>query len=245
MADMEFGLATYGLGYVAGVLSTLSPCVLPLIPIVLAGAASEHRWGAAALTAGLALSFTAMGMFVATIGVSIGLDTELLRRFSAWLLMAAGSMLLVPALQRRLVTATAGVANAGQIWLSGLDVDGLRGQFVVGIVLGATWSPCVGPTLGAAVALAAQGRDLGKIALLMAGFGLGAGTPMILLGTLSRATLTTLRGRLLSAGKLGKPALGTVILMLGVLTLTRSDKFLETWVVNWLPAWLVDLTTRF
>ena len=159
---MEFGLGTYGLGYVAGVLSTLSPCVLPLLPIVLAGAASAHRWGAAALTAGLALSFTAMGMFVATVGVSIGLDAEVLRRISAWLLVAAGGLLLLPALQQRFVMVTAGIANVGQSWLSGLDVGGLRGQFFVGLVLGTIWSPCAGPTLGAAIALAAQGRDCGQ-----------------------------------------------------------------------------------
>jgi len=242
---MEFGLGTYGLGYVAGVLSTLSPCVLPLLPIVLAGAASAHRWGAAALTAGLALSFTAMGMFVATVGVSIGLDAEVLRRISAWLLVAAGGLLLLPALQQRFVMVTAGVANVGQSWLSGLDVGGLRGQFFVGLVLGTIWSPCAGPTLGAAIALAAQGRDLGKIALLMIVFGLGAGTPMMLLGMLSNATLAKLRGRLLSAGRLGKPALGAILVVLGVMTLTRADQHLETWVVNWLPAWAVELTTRF
>lgn len=242
---MEFGLGTYALGYMAGVLSTLSPCVLPLLPIVLAGAASAHRWGAVALTAGLALSFTAMGMFVATVGVSVGLDAEVLRRFSAWLLVAMGGMLLLPALQQRFVMATAGVADAGQTWLSGLDTDGLRGQFIVGVVLGTVWSPCAGPTLGAAIALAAQGRDLGKIALLMVVFGLGAGTPLMLLGMLSKTTLAKLRGRLLSAGKLGKPVLGALLVMLGVMTLSRGDQHLETWLVNWLPAWLVDLTTRF
>lgn len=107
------------------------------------------------------------------------------------------------------------------------------------------WSPCAGPTLGAAIALAAQWRDLGKIALLMTVFGLGAGTPMLLLGALSKVTLAKLRGRLLPAGNMGKPVLGIMIVMLGVLTLTRGDQHLETWMVAWLPAWLVDLTTRF
>ena len=242
---MEFGPGTFGVGYMAGILSTLSPCVLPLLPIVLAGAASVHRWGAATLTAGLALSFAAMGVFVATVGVSIGLDAEVLRHFSAWLLAAAGGMLLLPALQQRLIAATAGVANAGQAWLSSLDVGRLRGQFIVGLVLGTIWSPCAGPTLGAAIALAAQGRDLGKIALLMTVFGVGAGTPLILLGALSRTALAKLRGGLLSAGKLGKPVLGVILMMLGAMTLTRGDQHLETWMVNWLPTWLVDLTTRF
>ena len=62
------------LAFLAGVLSTLSPCVLPLLPLVLSAAVSEHRFGPAALAAGLAASFVAIGLFVATIGFSIGLD---------------------------------------------------------------------------------------------------------------------------------------------------------------------------
>ena len=50
---MNFGPSTYGLGLLAGALSTLSPCVLPLVPVLLATAASAHRWGALALGAGL------------------------------------------------------------------------------------------------------------------------------------------------------------------------------------------------
>ena len=63
-----------GLALLAGVLSTLSPCVLPILPMVLGAAVSEHRFGPAALAAGLTLSFVAIGLFVATIGFSLGLD---------------------------------------------------------------------------------------------------------------------------------------------------------------------------
>ncbi len=62
-----------------GVLSVLSPCVLPLLPIVLGAAAAEHRWAPAALALGVALSFTALGLFVATIGFALGLDADFFR----------------------------------------------------------------------------------------------------------------------------------------------------------------------
>ena len=68
---MNFGPTTYGLGLLAGALSTLSPCVLPLVPVLLAAAVSAHRWGALALGAGLALSFTLVGLFLATLGASL------------------------------------------------------------------------------------------------------------------------------------------------------------------------------
>src|SRR3954471_2181061 len=97
---MEF--AAPGLAFLAGLLSILSPCVLPLLPVVLGAAVSEHRLGPVALAAGLALSFLVLGLFVATIGLSLGLDSELFRNIGAVLLIAVGIVLAVPSLQARL-----------------------------------------------------------------------------------------------------------------------------------------------
>ncbi|MFH1553757.1 MAG: cytochrome c biogenesis protein CcdA, partial [Pseudomonadota bacterium] len=90
------------LAFLAGILSTLSPCVLPILPLVLGAAASQHRLGPVALAGGLALSFVTIGLFVATIGFSIGLDAGVFRAVAAVLLMAVGLVLLVPIFQARL-----------------------------------------------------------------------------------------------------------------------------------------------
>src|SRR6266851_3664265 len=82
----------------AGVLSTLSPCVLPILPIVLGAAMARHRGGPAALAAGVAMSFTGIGIFVATVGFSLGIDTGLLRGVAAALLVGFGLVMLVPRL---------------------------------------------------------------------------------------------------------------------------------------------------
>lgn len=242
---MEFGIGTYGLGYVAGVLSTLSPCVLPLLPIVLGSAIAAHRFGALALTAGLMLSFTAVGIFVATLGASLGLDEAVFRSIAAVFLIATGATLMSSMLQARFAAAAAGVSNGGATLLSKIRLDGLPGQFAVGLVLGLVWSPCVGPTMGAAITLAAQGRDLARIALLMAIFGLGAGTPMVLLGALSRSAIARFRGKLMSAGSRGKFMFGAIMLLLGMFTLTGVDKNLEGLMLQLSPVWLIDLNTRF
>jgi cytochrome c biogenesis protein CcdA len=136
--------------FLAGVLSTLSPCVLPLLPLVLGAAVSEHRLGLAALAAGLALSFVAIGLFVATIGFSMGLDAGIFRGVAALLLLAVGLVLMVPRLQAQLALAGGPVSGWTDRRLGDLVATGLKGQFVVGLLLGAVWSPCVGPTLGAA-----------------------------------------------------------------------------------------------
>ncbi len=98
-------VATLGLAFLAGILSVLSPCVLPLLPLVLGAAASEHRLGPAALAAGLALSFVVIGLFVATVGFAIGLDTDVFRTVAAILLVLVGLVLMVPAVQTRLAVA--------------------------------------------------------------------------------------------------------------------------------------------
>lgn len=210
--------------FLAGILSTLSPCVLPLLPIVLGAAVGEHRFGPAALAAGLAISFVSIGMFVATIGYGIGLDAGFFRVFGAVLLMGIGAILLVPRLQTGFATAAGPVSGWAESRVGGFETTGLKGQFALGLLLGAVWSPCVGPTLGAASVLAAQGENLGQVALVMAAFGVGAAAPLLLLGLLSRETLLRWRNRLMEAGKGGKMLLGGLLVALGLLIVSGLDK---------------------
>ncbi|GJD96749.1 Protein DipZ [Methylobacterium iners] len=234
-----------GLAFLAGLLSVLSPCVLPLLPIVLGAAASEHRLGPAALAAGLALAFVAVGLFVATVGFAIGLDSDVFRRGSALLLLALGLVLLIPAAQTRLAVAAGPVSHWTEARFGGFSPTGLPGQFGVGLLLGAVWSPCVGPTLGAASLLAAQGRDLGAVAATMLLFGLGAALPLVFLGMLSRATMLRWRHRMMGLGAGFKAALGLVLVVTGLAVVLGYDKAVEAVLVEASPDWLTRLTTRF
>ena len=237
-------LASSLLALAAGGLSVLSPCVLPVLPLVLGAAVSQHRYGPAALAAGLALSFVAVGLFVATIGFSIGLDASLFRTLAAVLMLAAGVVLLVPRLQTQLAVAGGPLSNWTEQRFGGTSGKGLGGQFSVGLLLGAVWSPCVGPTLGAASILAAQGRDLGQVAFTMVMFGVGAALPLLLLGMLSRKAIMGMRDRLMRAGKAGKMALGAVLVTIGILIVSGLDRNLESFLVAVSPEWLTHLTTR-
>ena len=238
-------IGTLGLAFLAGCLSILSPCVLPLVPIVLGAAASERRFGPIALATGLALSFTAIGLFVATIGFAIGLDQDVVRALGAVLLIALGFVLLLPSLQAQLATAAGPLSNWVEDRFGGFDAGGLGGQFSLGLLLGAVWGPCVGPTLGAASVLAAQGKDLIQVALTMLVFGIGAAVPLVLLGLASREAMMHWRGRLVGTGKVGKTALGTLLILFGMLIVTGLDKRSETLLVAISPAWLTNLTTQF
>jgi len=238
-------IGTLGLALVAGVLSILSPCVLPLLPIVLGTAQSEHRLGPVALAAGLAVSFTVIGLFVATIGFAIGLDTDVFRAISAFLLIAIGMVLLVPRLQAQFAVAASPVGAWVDDRFGGFTATSLWGQFGLGLLLGAVWAPCVGPTLGAASLLAAKGDNLGQVALTMLAFGIGAALPLMALGFVSREAMMRWRGRLMEAGKGGKMLLGALLVAVGLLVATGADKRLETFLVDASPDWLTNLTTRY
>jgi len=241
----DIGLGAYGLGLLAGLLSTLSPCVLPILPILLGSASAAHPRAPLALAAGLALSYAVIGTALAWAGSSIAIDAAALRLMGAAILGGLGLVLLSSPLQRRFAAATSGIGHAGNALLSRWDLGGMHGQFVVGLALGVVWSPCVGPTLGGAIVLASQGSHLPQVALLMAVFGVGAAAPVLLLAHLSRATLMKSRGNLLQAGKVGKALLGAIMTTVAVLILTGADKPLESWLVEASPAWLTSLTTRF
>jgi len=236
--------ATPALALLAGVLTALSPCVLPLLPIVLGTAASQHRFGPAALALGLALSFTAVGLFVATIGFAMGFDTGVFRIVSAILLIGVGLVLLVPRLQEQFALAAAPVSNWAGSYADNFTPGGLAGQFGLGLLLGAVWSPCVGPTLGAASVLAAKGEDLVQVALIMLAFGIGAALPLMLIGILSREAMMRWRGKLMETGKAGKTLLGLVLIAVGLMVATNFDKRLEAILVDASPDWLTQLTTR-
>jgi cytochrome c-type biogenesis protein len=237
------GLGTLVLSYAAGALSTLSPCVLPLLPIILFSVLQQSAWGPLALGAGLAASFSAIGVFTASIGFNIGLDGSVLRLVIAVFLVATGIVLLVPAAQARLAMVSGPIVAGGQAMLDRLQPSGLGGQFLLGVALGAIWTPCTGPTLGAAIGLAAQSESLAKAAVIMAVFSLGAVTPILIIAYGSRQAVFARRDRLMNVSRVAKPLIGYTLLIVGLLVLTGLDKRVETVLTDAMPDWLLNITT--
>ncbi len=238
-------MTALALAFVAGILSILSPCVLPLVPIVLGAAVTAHPLGAVALAGGLALSFTGLGLLLALVGFGLGIDAGTFRLAAAVIMVVLGAILVVPSWQARLAGAGSPVSAWADRHFGGFAASGLAGQFAIGLLLGAVWSPCVGPTLGAASLLASQGQDLPRVALTMVMFGIGAGLPLVLLGLLSRSTLMRARTKLMSAGQLGKGLLGAAFILIGVAIISGADKRIEAALVEASPQWLTELTTSF
>jgi cytochrome c-type biogenesis protein len=231
------------LALAAGALTILSPCVLPLVPIVLGSAAQRHKWGPFALAAGLVISFTTVGFILATAGATANFDGEIVRQGGALLLLLAGLVLLIPVVQSWLTRAATPLANWANARQSGLERFGLAGQAMIGVLLGLVWSPCVGPTLGAATVIAAQGENLGQVAIVMAAFAVGIASVLLLLAFATRSFLSRWSGRMMKTGGSGKRTLGTILVIVALLVLTGGDHIIEGVLVSISPDWLTDFTT--
>jgi len=233
------------LSYLAGSLSTLSPCVLPLVPILIASALQSHRFGPVALAGGLALSYAVFGIIIAAFGQALGIDDTVLRATAAAIMIGFGLVLLIDRLKamagRLLEPLAGGAGNA----LNALTGQSLGGQFAIGALLGAVWAPCVGPTLGAAITVAAQGQSLAYAATTMLIFGLGAATPVLALAYGSRGLAATRRATLTNMSVIGARVMGGVLVLVGVSVIAKWDKAIEAALVAVTPEWLLDLTTRF
>lgn len=234
---MEFIFA-----YLAGLLTLINPCVLPVLPIVLASSLNASRMGPVALAAGMSLSFVVFGVLVTAFGSAIGLTQDRLSEIGAGIMVLFGTVLLVPALSQRFELATAGLSGRADAALSAGDDGGLRGQFLGGLLLGMVWSPCIGPTLGGAIALASQGQNLGYVTGIMTFFAAGVSTLILGLGLGAREAIRRRATSLRGLATRSKPILGVTFVAVGLMLLFKLHYIIEGWLVEVLPYWLQDLS---
>ncbi len=242
---MSIGIAQLGLSMAAGSLTTLSPCVFPILPLVVGGAMQGNRLAPVAMGAGMVTAFALMGILVGALGAALGIDSDTIRIAGAVLLIAFGVVMLVPALNNRftqLMTPLAGFANQAS---SRVEGGSLAGAFVLGALLGMVWSPCSGPLLASALALVATKGSAAEGAVILGMFGLGAAIPLVAIAYATRAGFARSRDWVLAhIGKL-KQGFAWLILLVGIAILLGADKWLEAQVTQRLPDAWVSITTRF
>ncbi len=230
------------LGYLAGLLTLINPCVLPVLPIVLASALQAHRLGPVALAAGMSGAFVVLGLGVALLGASLGLADDTVSQAAAVLMMVFGLVLLVPRLNAGFATATGNMAASADAGIDRIDRSGLGGQFLGGALLGAVWGPCVGPTLGGAISLASQGQSVVWAGAVMMAFAAGVSSVILALGYGARAALQRRRALMRTIAERAKPVMGVVFLGVGLMILMGWHHVVEGWLVGVLPYWLQDFS---
>ncbi len=238
---MNLDLAAIPLAFFAGVVGVLSPCVWPLVPVVTSSAASSGKTGPLYLAAGLSVSFAFAGTLLTWLLVSTNTDPEFFRLIAAVMLLLVGLILVVPSLSDWMTLRLSMLSGRLRLGSQTGGGTSARGQFGVGALLGIVWLPCVGPTLGAAIALASMGQDMVLSFIVMLAYGIGTAGVLLLAGHLSSKLLVRWRPNLVAGGSFGKKLLGGTLLLLSFLVLTGMDKILEAMAVGILPEWIFEL----
>ncbi|HEV8249446.1 MAG TPA: cytochrome c biogenesis protein DipZ [Gaiellaceae bacterium] len=186
-----------GIAFAAGLITALSPCVLPVLPVLLAGGAAGGRRRPYAIVAGLVLSFTIFTVTATALLDALGLPQDLLRDVAVGLLVLAGLAIAIPQLGELL--------QRPFLALTRRRPGDLGGGLLLGLALGLVFVPCAGPVLAAITVLAAS-RDFGAETFALTGaYALGAALPMLAVAVAGRRVAGALGGRYV------RPALGAIV----------------------------------
>ena len=237
-------LTHLGLSLFAGSLTTLSPCVFPILPLVIGGAVQANRLAPLAMGTG-GTSFSLIGIVLGALGPALGIDSDSVRIFGAWLLIAFGLVMLVPQLNRRFTEWMLPIASGANAASTRLDGGSLGGALLLGGVLGFVWSPCSGPLLASALTLVASDGGAVRGGIILGLFGIGAAIPLVAVAYASRSGFNAARGWVLQRIDGIRKVFGVFILLTGIAILSGADKWLEARVVAILPDAWVGATTLF
>jgi cytochrome c biogenesis protein CcdA len=229
-------------GYLAGLLTLLNPCVLPILPIILVSALRQDRLGPVALAAGMSLTFVVLGVGVAALGPAFGIDDLIVSRTAALVMVLFGLILLVPRFNAAFAGGASLVSAQAGSKLDSLDQSGLAGQFIAGLLLGAVWSPCIGPTIGGAISLASQGQHLVWATAIMASFALGVSTIILALAYGAREAIVKRQAALRGLAERARPIMGVALVTIGLAIFFGLHHRIDAWLLNILPAWFQDLS---
>ena len=239
---ITLSLPQLGLSLAAGALTTLSPCVFPLLPLVLGGGLQRNRLAPLAMGLGMMASFAAIGMGLGALGPALGIDGDTVRNAGAAMLVAFALVMLVPALGQRFTRWMLPIASTAQAASTRLDAGSLWGALALGGVLGLVWSPCSGPLLGSALSLVASDGGVARGGIVLGLFGLGAALPLVAVAYASRSGFARARDWVLDRIDAVRHGFALLLGTLGLAILSGGDKWLEARVLHWLPDAWVGLT---
>jgi cytochrome c biogenesis protein CcdA len=222
------------LAFAAGMLTVAAPCVLPMLPIIL-GASVGHRDPARPvfITVGFAATFALFAFLFGLFPSVLGLSQDTLRNVAVAALLVFGALMIWPhpfeLLTAHMSTLAARISDAGQ-----RAGTGNLGAVVLGASLGAVWAPCAGPVLGSILTLIASAESLGRAALLLACYTVGAALPMLLIAYGGQYVSTRAR-HLLRHTRALQQGFGVVIVMVAIAMFYQYDTVVTVWLSNFYP----------
>jgi cytochrome c-type biogenesis protein len=227
-STLSFQLAT-----LAGILTVLSPCVLPILPIMVGRSLQSHRYGPVALVVGLVSGFAVAGSLL---GISASWLTgfaNFLHYGAVFLLLMLGILTLFPGWSYLLFSYL-----PIQRWTKERPRIGLWGEFWLGTQLGLVWTPCAGPVLGGILVLAAVNHQVTNAFGLLLAYGFGAALPLLAIAYGGRKLSHRLLGLRRHSVVLQKVG-GAIVIVTALFILLRWDVQIQLWLAPFFPSFSI------
>ena len=258
------------LSFLAGTLTTLSPCVLPVLPFVLSSSLSKHKLGPLFLGLGLLTTFVGSTIVLNSTGYIFGLTPDLIRKISSILLGLSGLFLLSQNAQDLLTILlskwTSKLAKKSEnnssftnesskenfnrlnnssvpsnIWKQILF---FKSEWFTGFILGFIWTPCSGPSLGIALGLAGQQETWMQAVALLFIFGMGAVIPLLAFAYGAQALLKKMKSNM-HVMNYTKKVFGLLMFIFSILIYTNMHRYVEASINGILPDFWIDFIKKF
>ena len=233
--------------FIGGVITILSPCILPLLPIILSsttGSGTKRPFG---IVAGFVLSFTFFTLFLSTIVQATGVPANSLRNISVVILVIFGLALIIPQVQAQIeklfyyFQRFAPQVKTGSPRGSEATLRGFGGGLIIGASLGLLWTPCVGPILASVISLAISGEVTGSALLITLAYSLGTAIPMFLIIRGGQDALQKVPWLLRNSGKIQK-AFGVLMILTAIAIYQNIDRRFQSWFLEAFPSYGTGLT---
>lgn len=222
------------LAVLAGVLTVAAPCVLPMLPVVLGASIGQaSRWRPVCIALGFALAFSGVGLLFSAATQAAGLSPEALRDAATAMLLAFGVLMLWPRPFEWLSMRMSGLLNRVHA-VGDRAGGGKAGGLVLGMTLGAVWTPCAGPVLGSILTLVATAADPARAALLLACYSTGAAVPMLAIAYGGKFASTRVRALARHAHRL-QQVFGVLVIAVALAMFFQYDTLVTVWLSNFYP----------
>ena len=227
-----------GFAFLGGIVTILSPCILPILPLVLSGSITGGKRRPLGVVTGFIASFTFFTLFLSAIVRATGISADALRIVAVVVIAFFGLSLVIPSLQKKMEVWFSRLANAGP---KGNANDGYVSGVIVGLSLGIVWTPCVGPILAAIITLAATASvDLGAVIITLA-YAIGTAIPLLAITYGGRNLLTSHPGLINNSLRIQK-AFGVLMLITAIAIYFSWDRAFQTYILDRFPSYGTGLT---
>lgn len=227
-----------GFAFLAGIVTILSPCILPILPIILSGSAvsgKKRPWG---IVTGFVASFTFFTLFLTALVRATGISHDALRSVSVIILFLFGLGLLIPQAQVWLERLFSKLASRAPCTGSR---EGWSGGLVIGLSLGLVWTPCVGPILASVISLALSGTVTGSAILITLAYALGTALPMLAITYGGRTLLQKVPWLTRNAGNIQK-IFGVLMIIIALAIHFNWDRSFQSYILEKFPSYGAGLT---